>query len=77
MRLVSLQIRGSVVRDYIFSLIWRCYGPKRDILDHWGKTYFVYYPIISYRKIDFRGLKQWIWKGPTGTMVSVGQISYP
>ena len=28
MRLVSLQMRGSVERNYIFSLIWRCYGPK-------------------------------------------------
>ena len=51
MRLVSLQMRGSVDRNYIFSLIWRCYGPKRNILDYWGKFYIVYYLIISYRKI--------------------------
>ena len=25
-----------VARNYIFSIIWRCYGPKRDILDYWG-----------------------------------------
>ena len=41
----------SAARNYIFSLIWRCYGPKRDILDYWGKSYNVYYPIISYQKI--------------------------
>ena len=51
MRFVSLQTRGSVARNYIFSLIWRCYDPKQDILDYRGKTYFVYDPIISYRKI--------------------------
>ena len=28
-------IRGvGVARNYIFSLIWRCYGPKWDILDY-------------------------------------------
>ena len=51
MRLVILLMRGSVARNYIFSLIWRCYGPKRGILDYWGKSYIVYYPIISYRNI--------------------------
>ena len=51
MRLVILLMRGSVARNYIFSLIWRCYGPKRDILDYWGTNIFVYYLIISYRKI--------------------------
>ena len=50
MRLVSLQMRVSVARNYIFSLIWICYGPKRDILDYWG-IFFVYYPIISYQRI--------------------------
>ena len=30
------QSLGHVARNYIFSLIWRCYGPKRDILDYWG-----------------------------------------
>ena len=24
----------------IFSLIWRCYGPKQDILDYWGTLIF-------------------------------------
>ena len=38
-------------RNYIFGLIWRCYGPKRDILDYRGKSYIVYYPIISYLRI--------------------------
>ena len=51
MQLVSFQMRGSVARNYIFSLIWRCYGPKQDILDYWGTNIFFYYPIISYRKI--------------------------
>ena len=51
MRLVSLHVRGSVAKNYIFSIIWRYYGPKRDILDYWGTSYFVYYPIISYRII--------------------------
>ena len=37
-----------VARNYIFSLIWRCYGPKQDILDYWGTIIFVYYPIVFY-----------------------------
>ena len=45
MRLVSLQMRGSVVRIYIFGLIWRRYGPKRDILDYWGTIIFC---LLSY-----------------------------
>ena len=36
MRLVSLQMIGSVARIDIFSLKWRYYGPKRDILGYWG-----------------------------------------
>ena len=34
-----------VDRNYIFSLIWRCYGPKRDILDYWGT---ILYCFLSY-----------------------------
>ena len=45
MRLVSLQMRGSVGINYIFGLIWICYGPKRDILDYWGTNIFC---VISY-----------------------------
>ena len=45
MLLVSLQMRGSVARNYIFSLIWRCYGPNRDILDYWGT---ILYCLLSY-----------------------------
>ena len=45
MRLVSLQMRGSVAINYVFSLIWRCYGPKRDILDYWGTKIFC---LLSY-----------------------------
>ena len=51
MLLVSLQMRGSVARNYIFGLIWRCYGPKRDILDYWGTIYIGYDPIRYYQKI--------------------------
>ena len=53
MRLVKVEIleQTIVARKYIFGLIWRRYGPKRDILDYWGKSYFVYYHIIYYRKI--------------------------
>ena len=49
MQLVSLQTKGSVARNYIFSLIWRCYGPKQDILDYWGKNivYIFSYYILS------------------------------
>ena len=45
MRLVILQMRGSVARNYIFSIIWICYGPKRDILDYWGT---ILYYLLSY-----------------------------
>ena len=51
MQLVSLRIRGSVAINYIFGLIWRCYGPKQDILDYFGTNIFFNYPIIYYRKI--------------------------
>ena len=42
-----------VARNDIFSLIWRCYGPKPDILDYWGTIIYFYYPIISYLRIKF------------------------
>ena len=32
-------------RNYIFSIIWRCCGPKWDILDYWGTNIFC---ILSY-----------------------------
>ena len=41
----------SVARNYIFSLIWRCYGPKQDILDYGEQSYIVYYPVIFYQKV--------------------------
>ena len=49
MRFVSLQMRGSVERNDIFSLNCICYGPKRDILDYWGTLIFrlLSYYIIS------------------------------
>ena len=31
---------NHVARNDIFSLIWRCYGQKQDILDYWGKLIF-------------------------------------
>ena len=45
MRLVSLQTIKSVARNYMFGLIWRRYGPKQDILDHWGIIIFL---LLSY-----------------------------
>ena len=45
MRLVSPHMRGSVAINYIFSIIWRCYGPKRDILDYRGTIIFC---LLSY-----------------------------
>ena len=36
---------ASVARNYIFSIIWRCYVPKRDILDYWGT---IIYCLLSY-----------------------------
>ena len=49
MWLVSLQMRGSVAKNYIFALIWRRYGPKRDILDYWGTfiNFLLTYSILS------------------------------
>ena len=29
-----------VPRNDIFSIIWRCYGPNRGILDYWGTLIF-------------------------------------
>ena len=81
MRLVSLHIRGSVAKNYIISLIWICYGPKRDILDYWGENIFVYYPIISYRYIKvyraetvYMGRSHWN-KGVNGTdLISISTM---
>ena len=36
---------SGVARSYIFGLIWRCYGPKQDILDYWGT---LIYFLLSY-----------------------------
>ena len=38
-----------VARNDIFSIKWRHYGLKRDILYYWEHLYFVYYYIISYQ----------------------------
>ena len=46
-----------VARNYIFSLIWRCYSPKRDILDYWGK---IIYCLLSYYILSKdKGLYGW------------------
>ena len=42
----------GVAKNYIFSLIWRCYGPKRNILDYWGTIIFCslsYYILSKYK----------------------------
>ena len=39
-----------LARNDIFSLKWRYYGPKEDILDYWGTLIF-FNPIISYQRI--------------------------
>ena len=51
MWLVRFQMRGIVAINYIFGLIWRRYGPKRDILGYWGTIIFFNYPIILYQRI--------------------------
>ena len=35
----------DVARKYIFGIVWRRYGPKRDILDYWGTIIFC---LLSY-----------------------------
>ena len=40
------------------------------------KSYIVYYPIISYRKIKFIGFKQLIWEDPNAIMMSVGRFCW-
>ena len=42
MRLVSLQMRGSVARNDIFSLIWIFYGPKQDIFGLLGNNHILF-----------------------------------
>ena len=81
MRLVSLQMRGSVVRNYIYSLIWRCYGPKRDILEYFETNIFVYYPIVSYQNIkvyrfETMDMGKYHWNnGVSGTVIiSIGTM---
>ena len=67
----------TVARNYIFGLIWRCYGPKRDILTIGEQSHILYDPILSYRKIKFYRVEKWIWEDPNGTTVSLGRFSYP
>ena len=49
MQLVSLHMRGSEARNDIFSIIWRCYDLKQDILDYRVTIIFclLYYYILS------------------------------
>ena len=35
----------NIAINYVFSLIWTCYGPKWDILDYWGTIIFC---LLSY-----------------------------
>ena len=43
--ITSYRCSATVARNYIFSLIWRCYSPKRDVLDYWGT---ILYWLLSY-----------------------------
>ena len=79
--LEGIHVPTVVARNYIFSLIWRCYGLKRVILDYWGTNIFclLSYYILSKDK-GLQGCKngygkipqeQWCqWDGSAGTMVS-------
>ena len=44
--------RYVVIND-ILGINWRCYGPKRDILDYWGTLIFriLSYYILSMDKV--------------------------
>ena len=44
-RPLAVTLAGYVGRNYISSLIWRCYSPKRDVLDYWGT---ILYCLLSY-----------------------------
>ena len=47
----------SVARNYIFSLIWRCYGTKQDILDYRGTIIYI---LLSYYILsEDKGLLGW------------------
>ena len=50
MWLVSLQMRGGVSINEIFSIKWIYYGPKGDILDYW-ETLVFFNPIIPYQRM--------------------------
>ena len=57
MRLVRIWMRGGVARNEIFVLKCRYYSPKGFFWTIGEHLYIVYYPIISYQKIIFIGLK--------------------
>ena len=62
----------TVARNDIFSLKWRHYGPKGDILDYWGTLIFLFIiPLYTIKGLKLIGLKQLIWEYSAGTMVSV------
>ena len=48
-----MQYEVSLTRNYIIHIIWRHYGPKLDILDHWGTIIFglLYYYILLKDKV--------------------------
>ena len=75
MRLVSLHMKGSVEINGIFSLKWRHYGPKRDILDYWGTLISLFVILLySIKGLKFIGTKQWIREYSAETMVSVENV---
>ena len=75
MQLVSLQMRGSVARNYIFSLILEMLWSETGyfgLLGNKHSLYIILFCIIErYRYIGF---KKCIWEDPTGTMMSVGRF---
>ena len=77
MRFISLQMRGGVAINYIFSLILEMLWSETGYVGLLGNKHSLYiillYLIEIYR---FIGLKQLIWEYPTGTMMSVGQFCW-
>ena len=55
--LYVVQSMAGVAINYIFGPIWRCYGPKQDILDYWGTIMFC---LLSYYILSKdKGLQGW------------------
>ena len=78
MRKLSLQMRGSVARNYIFSLIWRFMVQNGIFWTIGEQSFFFNYPIIYYLRIkvytvEMMGMRISHWKnGVSGTtLVSI------